>query len=128
MEVHMFPLLQIILSVALLVGCGLISAQARGGRIQSDDRGNPQHLNSLPAEIRNAIAPYARVCGGPLAAEHSFARYFQSGNAKLVGLHFEQLRCGNRAAVLQGCRLSASGLHLDRWQISALEEFLCAGA
>jgi hypothetical protein len=40
-----------------------------------------------------------------LAAEHSFARYFQSGNAKLIGLHFEHLRCGDRAAVCKaaGC-------------------------
>jgi hypothetical protein len=101
----MFALLQIILSVAVLVGCGLGSAQARGGRIQPGDGWNPQHLSVLPAEIRNAIAPYARVCGGPLAAEHSFARYFQRGNAKLIGLHFEHFRCGDRAAVCKaaGC-------------------------
>ena len=104
-EVQMFRLLQIILKLALLVGCGLVSAQARGGRVQLEDRWNPQHLTVLPAEIRNAIAPYARVCGGPLAAEHSFVRYFQSGNAKLIGLHFEHLRCDDRAAVCKaaGC-------------------------
>jgi hypothetical protein len=102
----MFPSLQLILSVALLLGCGLVSAQARGGVVAPrEDRWNPQHIGGLPAEIREAIAPYARVCGEPLAAEHSFARYFQSGNAKLIGLHFENLRCANRAAVCRpaGC-------------------------
>jgi len=101
----MFPLLQLTLIVALLVGCDLVSAQARSGGTPPEDRWNPQHIASLPAEIRNAIAPYARVCGGPLAAEHSFVRYFQSGNAKLIGLHFEHLRCGDRAAVCKaaGC-------------------------
>jgi hypothetical protein len=83
-------------------GCG----EVRAGQIQAVEplmtrrrRANPQHIDSLPAEIRSAIAPYARVCGGPLAAEHSFVRYFQSGTAKLIGLHFEHLRCSNRAAV-----------------------------
>ena len=100
----MLPSMQVTLSAALLVGCGLVSAQARGGRIQPEDGWNPQHLTGLPVEVRNAIASYARVCG-PLAAEHSFVRYFQSGNAKLIGLHFEHLRCGNRAAVCKaaGC-------------------------
>jgi hypothetical protein len=101
----MFPLLQLTLIVALLVGCDLVSAQARSGGTPPEDRWNPQHIASLPAEIRNAIAPYARVCGGPLAAEHSFVRYFQSGKAKLIGLHFEHLRCGDRAALCNaaGC-------------------------
>jgi hypothetical protein len=105
LEVHMFPSLQLALTVALLVGYDLVSAQARSAGTPPEDRWNPQHLSVLPVEIRNAIAPYARVCGGPLAAEHSFVRYFQSGNAKLIGLHFEHLRCGNRAAVCKaaGC-------------------------
>jgi hypothetical protein len=102
----MFSSLQFILSVALLLGCDFVSAQAKGGVVAPrEDRWNPQHIGGLPAEIREAIAPYARVCGAPLAAEHSFARYFQSGNAKLIGLHFEHLRCADRAAVCRpaGC-------------------------
>jgi hypothetical protein len=95
----MFPSLQLALSVALFLGCGLVSAQARSSGTPPDDRWNPQHIGGLPAEIREAIAPYARVCGAPLAAEHSFARYFQRGSAKLIGLHFEHVRCSNRAAV-----------------------------
>jgi hypothetical protein len=95
----MLPFLQLTLSVALLMGCDLVSAHARSGGTPPEDRWNPQHLSGLPVEIRNAIAPYARVCGGPLAAEHSFVRYFQRGTAKLIGLHFEHMRCRNRAAV-----------------------------
>src|SRR4029450_5185346 len=104
MEVDMFPPLQLALGVALLVGCDLVPAQARGGRISPQDGWNPQQMD-MPVEVRNAIAPYARVCGGPLAAEHSFVRYFQSGPAKLIGLHFEHLRCADRAAVCRpaGC-------------------------
>jgi hypothetical protein len=85
-------------SLALLIGSGFSSAQAKSS-LPAEDRWNPQHIDGLPAEIRSAIAPYARVCGGPLAAEHSFVRYFQREAAKLIGLHFEHLRCNNRAAV-----------------------------
>jgi hypothetical protein len=102
----MFPLLQLILSVALVLGYQVVSAHARGGVVAPrEDRWNPQHIGGLPAEVRAAIAPYARVCGAPLAAEHSFTRYFQNGNAKLIGIHFEHLRCSNPAAVCRagGC-------------------------
>lgn len=101
----MFPWLKLTATVLLLLGGGFISVQARGGRIWLEDRWNPQHIGVLPVEIRNTIAPYARVCGGPLAAEHSFVRYFQSGTANLIGLHFEHLRCADRAAVCRpaGC-------------------------
>jgi hypothetical protein len=109
--------LQLAVSAGLLVGGGMTSAQALGG-MRLEDPWNPQHIDGLPAEIRNAIAPYARVCGAPLAAEHSFARYFQSGTAKLIGLHFEHLRCSNRAAVctavgsLHQVYISTGGVYL----------------
>jgi hypothetical protein len=105
MEVRMFRWLQLTVIVALLVAYGFISAQARSSGTAPEDRWNPQHIAGLPAEIRNAIAPYARVCGGSLAAEHSFVRYFQSETAKLIALHFEHLRCPNRAAICRaaGC-------------------------
>jgi hypothetical protein len=105
MEVRMFRWLQLTVTVALLVTDGFISAEARSGGTPPEDRWNPQHIGGLPVEIRNAIVPYARVCGGSLAAEHSFVRYFQSGTAKLIGLHFEHLRCADRAAVCKavGC-------------------------
>ncbi len=97
--------LQLIVTIALFVLSGLISAYALPNMPAHDDRWNPQHIDGLPSEVRKAIAHYARICGGPLAAEHSFARYFQNGTVKLIGLHFEGLRCGNRGAVCKasGC-------------------------
>jgi hypothetical protein len=106
MEVRMVRQLQLTVTVALFVLAGVISAGARS--MPTDDRWNPQHMDVLPSEVRNAIAPYARICGGPLAAEHSFARYLQSGSVKLIGLHFENVRCGNRASI---CKASGC-LHL----------------
>jgi hypothetical protein len=88
---------QLALSVAFLLG-GFVSAQAKS-TLPTEDPWNPQHISGLPAEIVNVIAPFARVCGGRLAAEHSFASYFQRGTTKLIGLHFEHFSCPNRAAV-----------------------------
>jgi len=96
--------LQLTVIVALLVHSGFISAGARSS-MPSEERWNPQHIDGLPSEVRHAIAPYARICAGPLAAEHSFARYLQIGTVKLIGLHFENVRCGNRASICKasGC-------------------------
>ena len=96
--------LQITMTTALVVLAGSFSAGARSS-MPADDRWNAQHIDALPPEIRNAIASYTRMCGGPLAAEHSFARYLQSGTVKLIGLHFENVRCGNRASICKasGC-------------------------
>jgi hypothetical protein len=104
MEVRMVRQLQLTVTVVLFVLGGAISADARSS-MPADDRWNAQHMDVLPPEVRNAVAPYARVCGGPLAAEHSFARYFQNGSVKLIGLHFENVRCGNRASICKasGC-------------------------
>ena len=96
--------LELTVTVALLASGGFNSASARSS-MPSEDRWNPQHIDGLPSEVRSAISSYARICGGPLAAEQSFARYFQKGTVKLIGLHFENIRCGNRASVCKasGC-------------------------
>ena len=96
--------LPITMTTALVVLAGSFSAGARSS-MPADDRWNAQHIDALPPEIRNAIASYTRMCGGPLAAEHSFARYLQSGTVKLIGRHFENVRCGNRASICKasGC-------------------------
>jgi hypothetical protein len=88
----------------LLAACGSVFGHGAGGPAR-EDRWNPQHINGLPPEIRNAIASYARICGVPLAAEHQFALYWQKGSVKLIGLHFERLRCDNRTALCRpsGC-------------------------
>jgi hypothetical protein len=71
-----------------------------GGRPFSEDRWNPEHINQLPAEVRNAIT---RMCGESSRAEHYFATYFQ--NSRLIVLHFEHFRCGGRGALCNqaGC-------------------------
>ena len=79
--------LQLTVTVVLLASGGFISASAHSS-MPSADRWNPQHIDGLPSEVRNAISRYARICGGPLAAEHSLARYFQKGTVKLIGLPF----------------------------------------
>ena len=94
--------LPITMTTALVVLAGSFSAGARSS-MPADYRWNAQHIDALPPEIRTAS--YTRMCGGPLAAEHSFARYLQSGTVKLIGLHFENVRCGNRASICKasGC-------------------------
>jgi hypothetical protein len=46
---------QLAVSVALLLGSGFSFAQAKSA-LPAEDRWNPQHIDSLPAEIRSAIA------------------------------------------------------------------------
>jgi hypothetical protein len=94
----MLRLPQLAVSVTLLLGTNLSFAQAKS-TLPTHDPWNPQHIDVLPAEIRNAIASFARTCGRRLAAQHSFATYFQRGTTKLIGLHFEHLSCLNRAAI-----------------------------
>jgi hypothetical protein len=92
------------LATVLCIALSPIPADARGG-MPAENRWNPQHIDSLPPEIRNAIARYAQVCGGSLAAEHMFATYFQKGTARLIALHFEHLRCSGGAPICsaKGC-------------------------
>src|SRR5262245_21050809 len=63
---------------ALTIGLYAGATHGRGG-MPPENPWNPQHIDSLPSEIRAAIAPFARLCGGPLAAQHAFARYLEKG-------------------------------------------------
>ena len=75
-----------------LILVSLLSTQssAKGGGMHSEDRYNPQHIDSLPPEIRSAI--YHR-CSTPRAL-HPFASYFD--NPKRIVLHFEHFYCDQR--------------------------------
>jgi hypothetical protein len=65
----------------------------------SPDRWNPQHVESLPADIRNAVT---RMCGQSPKAERAFTSYFE--NSRRVVLHFENFRCDGRSLCTQaGC-------------------------
>jgi hypothetical protein len=60
---------------------------AKGGGMHSEDRYNPQHIDSLPPEIRSAIY---HKCSTPRAL-HDFASY--SENMNRIVLHFEHFYC-----------------------------------
>jgi hypothetical protein len=81
-----------------MVACCITEAKAKGGPYQKDEVYNPQHIISLPPEIRASV--YAR-CNEPRAL-HTFAEY--RDNLRIVTLHFERLLCGPSEV-----RCSASG-------------------
>ena len=88
------------IAIGLLATASLaLPAFARGGLHLLDPALNPQHIRGLPPEVRNALA---HMCGDS-RAEHQFASYSQ--NLRFLVLHFEHLRCGNRAALCtqSGC-------------------------
>jgi hypothetical protein len=68
--------------IAVLLGCEPLSA--KGGNYHTEDRYNPQHISSLPPEIRNSIL---HRCNEPKAL-HPFASY--SDDSKRIVLHFER--------------------------------------
>ena len=71
--------------LALLLTC--TELLAKGGNYQMEDRYNPQHIDSLPSEIRNSIL---RRCSEPKAL-HTFANY--SDDSTRIVLHFEHFLC-----------------------------------
>jgi hypothetical protein len=62
-------------------------SSAKGGNYHTEDRYNPQHIDSLPPEIRNSVL---HRCSTPKAL-HRFASYFD--NFKRIVLHFEHFVC-----------------------------------
>jgi hypothetical protein len=74
----------------LLLTCS--PSYAKGGNYHTEDRYNPQHIESLPAEVRNSIF---HRCAEPKAL-HPFASYFD--NSRRIVLHFEHLLCDGDGA------------------------------
>jgi len=83
--------------MAVLLTC--TQSSAKGGSVRSEDRYNPQHIDGLPPEIRNAIY---HKCSTPRAL-HDFASY--SENMHRIVLHFEHFYCDERNALCNpsGC-------------------------
>ena len=81
-----------------------IQLSAKGGNYHTEDLYNPQHIESLPPEIRNSIL---HRCGTPKAL-HPFARYFD--NSKRIVLHFEDFICDG-----DGTYCTASGCLHQVW-------------
>ena len=77
------------LLAADLSGFGVL---ARASNYRADDGYNPQHISSLPPEIRTAVLAN---CSVPRAL-HSFAEY--RDNLHTVTLHFEHFLCGTAEA------------------------------
>jgi hypothetical protein len=73
-----------ILAIASCLG----EVNAKGGSYLKDEVYNPQHINSLPPEVRAFV--YA-TCNEPRAL-HTFAEY--RDNLRIVTLHFERILCG----------------------------------
>jgi hypothetical protein len=85
--------------VLLTLICQMSSAVARSGPGNADHPWNPEHINQLPAEVRNAIG---RLCGLSPRAAHYFATY--SENSHFLNLHFEHSRCEReRVCAPAGC-------------------------
>ena len=78
-------------AVILMSLCGSQSF-AKGGSLTSENPDNPQHVESLPPEIRAAII---RQCRGP-KAHHNFASYTE--DLQRIVLHFEHLHCDSDGA------------------------------
>jgi hypothetical protein len=91
-----------VLGCILVTACCTAVAQAKGGNPQAyqpnQDGYNPEHINSLPPEIRRSL--HAN-CSEPRAL-HDFAKYGDS--LRTITLHFEHFFCGASHA-----RCSASG-------------------
>jgi hypothetical protein len=66
---------------ALIVLLACSQALAKGGSYHMEDRYNPQHIDSLPSEVRNSIL---HRCAEPKAL-HPFASYFD--NSRRIVLH-----------------------------------------
>jgi len=81
----MIPTLSLCTLVAIFLTCE--QALAKGGSFHTEDRYNPQHIDSLPPEVRGSIL---RRCNTPKAL-HPFASYFD--NSKRIVLHFEYFVC-----------------------------------
>jgi hypothetical protein len=73
---------------------------AKGDNYQMEDRYNPQHIDSLPPEIRKSILCQ---CDEPKAS-HPFASY--SDGSKRIELHFEHF-VGPRRTNVSGVVTSA---------------------
>jgi hypothetical protein len=73
-------------------------ASAKATSFHSEDRYNPQHIDDLPLDVRNALY---RMCSTPRAL-HPFASY---PDDKHILLHFEHFYCDQRGAFCKpsGC-------------------------
>lgn len=87
---------------AICLLAALIDMQAVAAARGSFASENPlvaEHIDALPADIKRAVAHWARACGNKAAAAHYFSVSIEAGGRRFVSLHFKDFVCGNRAAV-----------------------------
>ena len=82
--------LPLAIAACALLFMGEPHAFGRGSQVGHDDPWNPEHIDHLPLEVRNAVT---HLCGSPPRAAHYFATYLD--NSRTIRLHFEHLHCGN---------------------------------
>lgn len=92
----------ILKAVSVLVALCSLSQPALSHSGIAQDPWNPAHLAGLPREIQAEVRKLDRVCGGPVAAAQRFALYLTVSRAQLIVLHFDDLRCRNKAALCSG--------------------------
>jgi hypothetical protein len=79
--------------------CQMSPAVSRGSAGPADHPWNPEHINRLPPEVRDAIS---HLCGPSLRAAQYFATY--SENSRFLNLHFEHSQCPSQKVCTQaGC-------------------------
>jgi len=74
-------------SFCVLIALSLTCSQSSATNYRAEDRFNPQHIDSLPPEVRNSIL---HSCAEPKAL-HTFASYSDGSNR--IVLHFEHFVC-----------------------------------
>ncbi|TWA97247.1 hypothetical protein [Bradyrhizobium stylosanthis] len=72
-------------------------AFARGSQGGYDAPWNPEHIDRLPLEVRNAVA---HMCRSSARAAHYFATYLE--NSRIIRLHFEHLHCSEGGGFCRG--------------------------
>lgn len=92
---HLLFLLAIGLSMEVAFFQG--TALALGSSSSHDEPWNPDHVDRLPPDIRNAVL---HSCRGRIQAAHYFATYLD--HARTVRLHFENLRCDGELRFKRG--------------------------
>ncbi|WP_027550593.1 hypothetical protein [Bradyrhizobium sp. Cp5.3] len=90
------PIPAIVVGVLLLLVSGP-RAFALGSQVGHDDPWNPEHIDHLPPEIRNAVT---HMCGNSPRAAHYFVTYLN--HAQIIKLHFEHLHCGEAGGFCRG--------------------------
>ena len=86
-------------AVVVFLNWAGIAAAASAISAQNEDAWNSAHLRWLPPELQARAIAVARRCGEPPQALHQFGLSINAHGVRAIVLHFDQLRCGDKAAV-----------------------------